>query len=322
MHNGPADAEESDPPPGQTYSILVDDVTFTSGTNVNLNVGNYAPRWTAMGALAFSLFRFHDNITDSTIHVSDLGGENPTNMAHCAANVMHHTDPATNTSFIRLVTVDGMFCGKHDQDNKFVVSHELGHSYSFLAAGVGDQVPASSTHAEEPSACPFGTMSQPYGNLTKEWSSLAMREGFAHFYAARVWNDEAADGQFRWDTSFDLERFSASDPDGGYIVNLCCVDNVEGTPAECAASLDGAGVITDWLRALWDQHTDASCPLNKFTITRMYVTTLLSSGLTDENFWENTQAFVAYLGATCIARWDENGCHNGIDREGAVWSGC
>lgn len=323
MHNAASNTTASYP--GATYSILVSGVNFITGIPSAVPVGNYTPRWTAMGASTESLLRYADGLSDTAFHVSDLGGQNPVEFADCNANFNYLNSISGKRSYIRFVTANAAFCPVHNQRHKFVVSHEYGHGYGHQVAGVAEQSPASPNHAVAPSGCAFSG-SFVYDNNTKEWGSIGIREGFAHFVSARIWNDAAPDGQFRWGSSFDLERYTTGNPAGGYLVNECCRDGVHGTPSTCANSLNGAATLTDWMRAFWDQHTDGTCPLGRWEMALLYGLTIDASGLTNSNYWDKSQLamgwFWGLFGGTCSARWDFNGCWNGIDRRGALWSGC
>jgi hypothetical protein len=317
MHSG--DSSSQDSYPGTTYSLLFLNTPFTSGTTTTLEPGSYSARWTALVALAHSLWWYNDNVSNTEFHVSDLAGQNPDVDDDCGANVNYYNDVANNESYIRLVSANTTYCPFHNQQNKFVLAHEYGHAYGFQLAGIGSQSPAATNHAVTPAgSCSF-TGGYVYDNNTKEWSSIGIREGFAHFISAAIWNAPAADGQFKWGANFDLERWDAGNTEGGYLVNNCC----PGTSMSCATSLDGAGVITDWMRAFWDMYTDSTCTsLDKENLPYLYALTILLSGLANDNFFPKTQDTMTWWSSTCQDRWDFIGCHNGIDRQGAIWSGC
>lgn len=254
--------------------------------------------------------------------MSDLAGENPDVDADCNANVQYFNDTANNEAYIKLVSDDVFYCPFSSQRTKFVLAHEYGHAYGMQRANVAAQTPATTTHSATPAGtCQFsgGGGFSPYDNNTKEWSSLAIREGFGHYISAAVWNADANDGHFRWNSSFDLDRWSPSNTAGGYLVNTCC----PGSSGSCAASLDGAGVITDWMRALWDMNTDPTCLLNRADMGQLYEDLLNQAGLANDNFYpKSASVMLSNWGMTCADRWELIACHNGVDRQGAIWSGC
>ncbi len=315
LHNGPSDSTSSYP--GSTYSRFHTGVTFSSPQVTVLRVGSYTPRWTSMAAMAYSMFRFHDSVTDTEFHVSDRGGEHPADPSDCNANVNYKNDVVDDESYIRLTSAS--VCAPPSQRSKFVIAHEYGHAYGQQAGDKATLSPASTAHAATPAGtCEF-TGTVPYDNNTKEWSSLAFREGWAHFVASRVWNNRSSDGQLRWGESFDLERWDSGNTAGGYLVNNCC----DGTAAQCASSLDGAGTLSDWMRSFWDIHTDSQCPLYKDDMSQLYGDTINKSGLANDKFWiKSAEAFLSAFGASCVPRWLFIGCYNGVAEQGDPWNGC
>jgi hypothetical protein len=307
VHTGPAYNPPQEDYPGSTYSLLTTNVLFVHNVPTVLNVGSYSPRWTLMGALATSLNRYGDGISDTEFHVADSGD--------CGWNENYHNDPSENLSYI---VMEANSCHGTSQRNKFVVAHEYGHAYLYQVSNMSTQSPASASHNVTPSNCPFSENGLAYTNRTKEWSSLAFREGFAHFISARVWNDSAADGHFRWGQSYDLDRWDSSDAPGGYLVNECC----SGTGGSCANSLNGTGVIPDWMRGLWDFHTDSVCPRSKSQMALFHWLVAGQSGLDNDEFFAASQTAASIFGTTCAQRWDLHACHNGLDRVGQSWSGC
>lgn len=320
LHDGASNTQ--DDYPGATYSWLQTNVAFSSGTTKYVAVGGYGARSTTFAALAHSLSFYHDGASNIEYHVSDLGGESPDVDLDCSANTNYFNDSTNNEAYIKLVSDDPTYCPYSSQRTKFVLAHEYGHAYGHQRANILAQTPASTSHSATPAGtCEFTTGGgfSAYGNNTKEWSSLAIREGFAHFISASVWNADANDGQFRWDSSFDLDRWNAGNTAGGYLVNTCC----PGGSASCAASLDGAGVITDWMRGLWDMNTDPTCVLSRTDMGELYADLLNQAGLANDNFYpKSASVMLSNWGSTCANQWEYIACYNGIDRQGVVWSGC
>jgi hypothetical protein len=306
IHNGPADSEDSYP--GATYSIYVSSLTTYAYQVVFLDVGGYVPRWTAMGALSESLHRFNDNVINTAYHASDKGA--------CGINQNYANHIPEKRSYIRFVQ-DG--CNPNSKRAKFVVAHEYGHAYGYQRAQKSNQIPANPDHQVTPSSCSLNPGTAMYDNLSKEWSSIAAREGYAHFISARVWNDPDPDGRFTWGSqSFDLARWDSSEAPGGRLVNVCCPFS----PSQCAFSLSGAGALPDWTRAFWAMHTGPTCALNKELMSHLYGILINSSGLTNKNFFSKSRDALNVLVPWCVPRWDEVACHHGIDRVGQIWSGC
>jgi hypothetical protein len=143
------------------------------------------------------------------------------------------------------------------------------------------------------------------------------REGFAHFIAARIWNDKSAEGAFRWleGTTYDLERwdFGAGTASGGRLENTCCVG------AGCTASWDNAGTNEDWLHFLWDFYTNVSetCPQqpDASDLLDIYKKTRLNGGLTSSNYFSKMKTAAGQIGlpACLVDRFDAYATFNGID---------
>jgi len=307
LHNAANDSEVSFP--GSTHAYQILNVSFHSPTTTVVTFGdasNPGERlFTGAAAFATSLYRYGDGFEAGTeIHVSPAG-------ACGAANVQYFNDFTFNEAYIRM---QGYTCAGSALQAKFLVAHEYGHA---LGVQNADQSHgwADDTHDVTPSLCDFDGVNYVYGNFTKEWSSIAAREGWAHFVSARVWNDSASDGNFTWDGQHDLERWDASNTVRGYLKNVCC----PGSPGTgCSASLDGAGTINDWMRAFWDLHTETcdDAP-NKLSMSQFYGGILNSFGLADDNHWSASSGVVASLFPDCDSDWEYIGCHNGIDQIGA-----
>lgn len=276
-------------------------MTFTTGTNY-VEVGDHTPRWTGMGAMAVSLYRYHDGLSDTEVHVSDEGA--------CGADANYSNDYTNDETYIRFGEDT---CSTTGLTLKFVAAHEWGHSYGFQFANSGHS-PSSATHAVTPDSCGFANPN--YSFFSKEWSSIAAKEGWAHFVSAKVWNNKASDGQFRFGSSLDLERWDSGNTAYGRTYNVCCDDD----NSSCENSLDGASTNGDWMRGLWDMYTNNSCSNapSLTDMTRLYSELVNSSGLSNSNNWSKSQSAVdtlitqGHIGSTCDDLWDEAGCHNGM----------
>jgi hypothetical protein len=309
LHNGSNTTQDNYP--GSTYSYQVTGVEFIGSWPTYVDIGstdNPGERlWTGAAAFMKSLMRYDDGLPANTeIHVSPNGDCN-------VASMQYGNDFINNESYIR---VEGYTCAGSDMQSKYLVAHEYGHSLGSQRANAVIS-PDSETHSATPKgSCEFTTEYGTYGTDTKEWSSASVREGWAHFVSARVWNDKAAGGKFRWEEVTDLDRWNAANDVRGYLKNECC----PGSPGtNCPGSLDGAGTIGDWLRAFWDLHSqDCSDAPNKLEMTDLYSEIANSSGLANDNFWPKSATAVASLFPACEADWDTIGCHNGIDQQGGA----
>jgi hypothetical protein len=306
LHDGPSDTHDSYP--GATHAYTVASVSFTSGSTRTVTFGDTTnpgeSLFTGAAAFSTSLYRYGDGLPNGTeIHVSPAG-------ACGAANYNYYNDYTNNEAYIRM---QAPTCFGSNLSSKFTVAHEYGHALGNQAANTGIS-PEATDHSATPSSCPFSGMAIDYDNTTKEWSSIAFREGWAHFVSARVWNNAADDGLLTWGDEFDLERWSVANTPRGYLKNVCC----PGSPGTgCPASLDGAGTIPDWMRGLWDLHTTTcgGAP-GKYDMVALYSAIANSGGLTNDNFWAKSESAVASLFPNCVAHWADAGCHNGLDQEG------
>ncbi|WP_444995954.1 hypothetical protein [Aliikangiella sp. IMCC44359] len=134
-------------------------------------------------------------------------------------------------------------------NKKFVIVHELGHMLTYFNKGsrwVND--------------CGFSSTSCPasrggHSMASKEYSSCAASEGFAHFYAAVAFNDTSQDN-----CSFHYYKNEFGN-DSSPIVN-CEAGNGQFVTRylenECVGSQNGYSTELDYLRAYWDVLTDGT----------------------------------------------------------------
>ncbi|MCH9687118.1 MAG: hypothetical protein K0V04_37125 [Deltaproteobacteria bacterium] len=140
-------------------------------------------------------------------------------------------------------------------DEKFKILHEVGHAIGSQTTG---GVITGSNYSRFASSCPnFGPGSH---SLTSyEYSEAAANEGFAHFYAADVFNTHGDDagcwfGYYKpeWNELSPVWVSCESSSDWGSTTfgNAFYEDN-------CLQN-DGRGVELDWMRQFWDVHTNSS----------------------------------------------------------------
>ena len=313
IHNSP---DSFQPFPGQTYSILLTGVTPTPGGSNRYTVGSNVSRWTAMAALGFGLYRYHYGLEGRALHVGlspNCGG----NSAHFGTfNNGAFSSNAAITSGRHYLRLGDCQTGNPGTRRKFTVAHELGHAIAALYYGqhsnaVDSTEPGvSSSHSVNPDAC---SINGAYSIGSKEWNSIAFRESWAHFIAARIWNNKNRRGTFTWFGSpTDLERYGPSLPTasganawGGRLENFCCVPSAANN---CAQSWRNAGTIGDWLRFLWDLYTsqdpneDCSVQPNARQMLDIYSQTRRNGGLGPQNYEDRMyDAFIDLGVPTCLA---------------------
>ncbi|MEE9390980.1 MAG: hypothetical protein V3W41_00570 [Planctomycetota bacterium] len=304
IHNGSSSTTASYP--GQTYSILVNNVQLVQNGTKHLSVGSFGARWTAMGSLATTLYRFNYGNGNIAFHVAETTS---------STSSAYSNNIGANRSYIRISTSGA----SPSQRAKFIVAHEMGHAIANQNAEVSTQSPKSSNYNESGGGCDDGG---GYGMGSQEWSSRAHSEAFAHFVSARTWNNKSSGGAYRWRgvnpgaTTYDLERWNTTNTAGGRLENVCCT----GTFNPCNGADDGTGTILDWTLFFWDFFTMSSCSQpSEVDMLRLYEETVNQSGLTNAGFHGSVAESVDELITTseissCSdSRFDVYAGHNGID---------
>jgi hypothetical protein len=325
IHDGAPDLETSYP--GATFSAFIDDQVFTADGTTTIAVGADTDRWTSMASLAFALYRYHDGISDSEIHVAEThfisDPMDPLYALSCKDG-FYGPDPANNEAYLRLANDT---CAVGGQFRKFVNAHEYGHALTFLH-GNHTSVPFTASHNVTPSNCDMES-EEPgrYGMEHKEWSSVG-KEAYADFVSAKVWNNYDPDGTFRKGSgNYNLEKWDSSNTELGYLRNVCCPPSLG---SGCAASLDGAGTRQDWLRALWDIYTYAGCsPTNTQAKMLDLFDEIADSGSYADDTWytitlDGINALIggSALGSCYDEAWEDYACHNGVAFTGTLPGGC
>ncbi len=206
--------------PGQTYSALVQNYTPTLGGTTTVSVGSWTPRYTAMAAASMLSRYFPGYTTDTETHMAD------TSSTGSSATIMN------GDARVRLETVSW-----ESRRRKFTVAHELGHARALLRSTGNPVTSAKSGLAS--GTCNNGS---GYTMTSREWNSIPLREGYAHFVAAWTFNfSSESNGTFRWfDETYDVEN-NAPALTGGHIGNNC-----GGVTAGQATNLDGLRTLWDW----------------------------------------------------------------------------
>lgn len=313
--------------PGATYSAVINNVAPTpNGTNT-YEVGNYDSKWTAMAALAFGLYRYHDGISNKAFHVGIDNTKSDGASAHFGPNGESNAAITSGRHYLRLGNGNVNSDGDPSTPStkfKFIVTHELGHAIAAIYYGDhddavnGGEPNVNLSHFMLPDACyDAGVGTGSYSIATKEWSAVGFREGFAHFISARIWNDKDTEGAFAWFAgAHDLERYNqgANNNAGGRLENVCCVGG------NCAEPWAGAGTNEDWLRFFWDWYTTTGCDteVTRLDMLKLYRQTRLNGGLVKDNYFSKMRAAAADLNlSTCLKSeyFDFYAAHNGIDNE-------
>jgi hypothetical protein len=320
IHDDPKDYSEY---PGKTYSAVFMDVNPTPGGIDTYDVGSYKPRWTAMAALAFGLYRYHGGLSGKEFHVAMDNTTSGGSSAHSPSEF--NASITEGRHLLRLGNGEGD--GTPQTKYKFIVTHELGHAIAALYYGSHDDAvdggePGINYDYDDATENVCGDGGDFYSIDSKEWNSVGFREGFAHFIAAKIWNYKDNEGTFTWfGTAHDLERynFGANNNAGGRLENQCACIN-----AGCTNELAGASTIEDWLRFFWDWYTTSPAICadqpSKTDMLRLYRQVRLNGDLTKSNYFEKMQKAVNDLDgdvSECLqtTSFDSYADHNGINNQ-------
>ena len=181
---------------------------------------------------------------------------------------------------------------------KFVVSHEMGHAWLLLnhGGGVEPNVALDYDASADVGVCYYVAddgSDSTYTIDSLEYNAVGFREGAAHFYAARVWNDAEPEGVFTWfgGNGRSLARFADPDHGGGRTFQQCQ------TAARPLATLCADNVTTneDWLRFFWGWHTQTNPAVSTTTIRDVYERTWDNGGLFKDNYQANLATAVTQL---------------------------
>lgn len=187
----------------------------------------------------------------------------------------------------------GRICIQDSSDQrKFLIAHEYGHANLYHSVTVGtnncgytvDGDPGNSWHAMR----------------SLEYTSCAFHEGWANFVAADIWNGQVhdggdPDGELRyWGPSVDVEV--EADQGGCFTVGnhgdttnfrRAFADNCWQSNGNCSSgNCNGRGVELDWMRTLWDFHTDGDLPGTRPDHTAVHNAIDAAGGWSSTNTWD------------------------------------
>ncbi|MEM6294492.1 MAG: hypothetical protein AAGA54_24680 [Myxococcota bacterium] len=296
----------------------------------NFYVGNHGGTWTMFAALVYGIYQLPSaslpagsklyaatDTTNNCFSSAHYGGGSCGQFGDGLCN--SNKNITSGRHYIRLAHNESG-CIFAQTASKFLVAHEAGHAIAGLyygdhpQASNGGEPEGDFTHGVAPDAC--GVFGSAYAMGSKEWNSIGFREGFAHFIAARMWNNKSSNGAFGWfGTSYDLEWDESGTSWGGRLENVCCTSG-------CGSSWDSAGTNSDWMRFFWDFYTNSnsSCPQQPDfnDMMALYRQVRLNGALTRSNYYMRTDAAAAQIGLpSCLSgtRFDKYGEINGVDNE-------
>ncbi len=331
IHNGGVDDLSSYP--GQTYSILTDEFSLAPFVHNNIDVGSGSARWTMMASAAFTLLRFNAGNYDTAIHIA----EDRTFDCFNSSSWNNSSDDNSNDwvddgrAYIRIKQRRHIGCSAEGRNYKFLIAHEMGHALLRMHAGAvegpqADDFPYSALVSNPVADCISNGDDGPddsYHLNSVEWGSRALKEGFADFVSAKVFNNRAATGRFiRFGQEIDLEYAPIHAP-GGRLVNTCLIPSSNGW---------GLGIRSDWLRFLWDWYSSNVCSPTPTRVDVMDIfSTMMNAHQDGTRPYTDSTAYGAALDAmyaqgfsSCLeADFREDACWNGVDRQsGFANNGC
>ena len=154
-------------------------------------------------------------------------------------------------------------------DNKYVISHEVGHQMQYLVDGsqtANFDYDDDDTDGVETTEC---QSTQSHNMVSAEYASAAALEGVAHFIAATTFNKTSeSDCWFRYYKNVDWDGDTVSD--GIYWTDCELDDHCDNSGESCgpigsgdhfgsecnSSTTDNRGVEYDYLRGFWDLRTD------------------------------------------------------------------
>lgn len=218
------------------YDSETDYVPPANGTATVGITSSINPVWNVAAATGYAQYRRRGGISNSTYLVFD--------------------EPCPGVS--GSCATDGyLFVDGADRNLRYVIVHEMGHVLADKKNGGLDpnlDASAASTFCSEGGS--------GHRANSREFQSVAADEGFAHFYAAVIFNDDSESscgffysGLVDWDFDGTTDT-SQIGCEGGPIAGIDGRDYMGDFCIESGLSNDNRGVEWDWLRHFWDLTTD------------------------------------------------------------------
>lgn len=139
-------------------------------------------------------------------------------------------------------------------NSKYIIIHEMGHD--LLRKKNGDQGVSFSYSGTSDAPC--DESSGEHSMTSEEYQSAAVSEGWAHFYAATVFNDDSqTDCGFFYYKNVDMDGINGWD--ASRIIS--CETGTDHLGDYCGGATDYSTEV-DWLRFLWDATTDHGLTFN------------------------------------------------------------
>lgn len=277
------------------------------GETITVAVGDYSPTATLAAVSGFAAYREHFGLSDKEIRIEEAtcgkGGKGNRSSAHYQAKA--DLEFSKGRARIRIHKGGDSPCSASDhRRQKFVITHEIGHAWLLLARGVDDYEQNVSRKLEDATEKVCTPVDDRYTVTSLEWDSLGGREGIAHYYAARVFNDEKEkEAMFSF---FGTPR-SLEPPleQGGRLWKSCS-----------AAAKCFKGTNIDWARFWWNWHTPYQSGLTPKAsdLRKVYVRAQDNGGLVKNNYYRRYKTAMTQVVDNLDWRdtWVEDAVANGI----------
>ena len=277
--------------------------------------GDGAPRATMAAIGGFAAYRADYGLTDKEMRLKECSACGAKG-ANCSS-AHFGIGPYTFAQGISTVTIttgapanaaDGSgACTTSDHRlRKFIVTHEMGHSWLLLAIAQNSIEPNIPSDLVDPDETFCTPTAGGYSIDTLEWNSIGAREGIAHFYATEVFNDhDSPNAVFTWfGVPLEVEA-AAPNFEGGRLWNDCS------TTSKC-----GKATVRDWMKHWWDWHTPfVPGKPNMVRMRDVYRQTILDGGLEQDTYYLRMREALDAAVPVKQQRqeWDFYAHFNGID---------
>jgi len=222
----------------------------------------------------------------------------------------HYEYRINHTSSYYNRTANAIYLQTNRHNRKFIIVHEFGHAIGDYGTGDHDfKTCHTRCSCYACDGCPSTAGSHTM--ISKELARCAMAEGWAHFYAADIFNDHD-----EVDCYFHYYKNLFGDPTP--IVN-CEIGggdfSLRFMESNCPEPWGGFGTELDWMRTFWDVHTDGT---THPTFTQMVQWLDAAEYWYDFLPYDKLDAAANAIGGSLNSNWDNAKSLNGIDWSGAA----
>lgn len=230
-----------------TSGPWIGDPYSRSWTNVFMNsagtsevVISASTIWSSFVTASWVLYSVNQSVSGKVI-----------NMGYGGYSSAHYPSSVGSGDSADFITADHAFIminGSSDVRRKFFIAHEIGHALALLFIDDNKFENFGSMDVNFNDDPYTGLCDAPFNSYfpqSVEYDAISWREGFAHFYASRVFNNRGeSDVAFTWGTNTASAEYydgPSTDNEGGYVKNVC-----DSTPVH------GTSTNNDWMRFYWD----------------------------------------------------------------------